>query len=492
LPGQGNRPGIGDRPSQGLPGLGNSGIANRPSQLPGLGNRPGNDLPGRGNRPSWDDPGRFNNRQDWVNDRRDHRGDRRNELQDRMDQNRDNWQDWRNDRWDNRNDIREDWQDWAGNNWHNHGDWHHGYWGGHYDGWWHHMWDEHPWAFGLGLTAWGLNRLNYWSGYSSYYNPYYYESYPVSDSVVIDYSQPLVVYDQAAYAEPAVAATEPAAPATAAPPGSPPEPAASDPGLAAFEEAHAAFIAGNYDAALSGVNRALSSHPDDATLHEFRALVMFATGKYRDAAAGLNAVLAVGPGWDWTTLSGMYSSIDVYTQQLRKLEDYTKQNPQAADAQFVLAYQYITCGHTAQAAQQLQKVVAENPKDQVAAQLLAMLTGPDSLPGTSPAAPPKPAEGEAPAIASADLAGTWTATGTNKAEFKLNLTSEGEFSWTYSSGGKQTVLEGVYVLDGTDLVLQPDVGGVMLATITPPQNGTFNFKSAGGGPKDKGLDFRKS
>src|SRR5262249_38330935 len=117
---------------------------------------------------------------------------------------------------------------------------------------------------------------------------------------------------------------------------------------------------------------------------------------------------------------------------------------------------------------------------------------PDSLPGTTPAAPPKPAETAAPAIAAADLTGTWTATATNKAEFKLNLTPAGEFSWTYSSGGKQTVLEGVYVLDGTELVLQPDVGGIMLATITPPQNGTFNFKSLGGGDKDKGLAFRKS
>lgn len=48
-----------------------------------------------------------------------------------------------------------------------------------------------------------------------------------------------------------------------------------------------------------------------------------------------------------------------------------------------------------------------------------------------------------------------------------------------------------YIVEGADLVLQPDVGGVMLATITPPQNGTFRFKSVGGGPEDKGLEFRK-
>lgn len=419
-----------------------------------------------------------------MNDRRDHRGDRRNDLQNRMEENRGNWNDWRNDRWDNRDNVREDWQDWADHRWHDHDYWHHGCWGGHWDNWWHHMWDEHPVAFGFGLTSWGVNRLNYWFGYNTYYNPYYYEPYPVSQSVTIDYSQPLTVYEQAAYAEPAAA--EPAAATTAEAP-------AADPGMEAFEAARSAFIAGDYDAALSSLNTALSDRPDDATLHEFRALIMFATGKYKDAAAGLNAVLAVGPGWDWTTLSGLYSSIDVYTDQLRKLEVYVKQNPQAADARFVLAYQYITAGHTAEAAQQLQKVVAANPQDTVAAQMLEMAAGPGGLPGTDPAPPPAPsAASDAPQIPVADLVGTWKAAGTGDAQFQLDVTADGNFKWTYASGGKQTVVEGVYVLEGTDLVLQPDVGGVMLATISAPQNGKFHFKSVGGGPQDTGLEFRKS
>ena len=50
-----------------------------------------------------------------------------------------------------------------------------------------------------------------------------------------------------------------------------------------------------------------------ATLHEFLALVFFAQGKYDQAAAPLYAVLSVGPGWDWTTLSGMYPDVDTYT-----------------------------------------------------------------------------------------------------------------------------------------------------------------------------------
>jgi len=424
------------------------------------------------------------NRGDWG----DRQNDRRDDLTNRRDDRRDDYGDWRNDRWDHRDNVREDWQDWGGNRWQDHDYWHHGCWGGHYDNYWHHMWDQHPWAAGFGVTAWGVNRLNYWFGYSNYYNPYYYQPYPVSSTVTIDYSQPLVVYEQAQYATPA-------ATAAAAPPQSaaPPDAGATDPGMAAFEEARQSFIAGDYDAALRGVNAALALRPDDAALHEFRALIMFATGQYRDAAAALNAVLAVGPGWDWTTLSALYPSVDAYTQQLRKLEDYLKQNPQAADARFVLAYHYLTAGHSAEAAQQLQKVVEATPKDQVARQLLQMLTGDEALPGTSAEPPPPPAADiEGPQIPIADLAGNWSASGAENAKFALQLTPEGDFTWNYTAGGKDTKVEGVYVIEGADLVLQPDVGGVMLATITPPKDGAFHFQVIGAGPDDKGLDFRKS
>ena len=80
-------------------------------------------------------------------------------------------------------------------------------------------------------------------------------------------------------------------------------------------------------------------------LHEFLALVLFAQGKYEQAAAPLYAVLSVGPGWDWTTLIGNYSDAGVYTEQLRGLEAFVKANPKSAQAQFVLAYHYISQGH---------------------------------------------------------------------------------------------------------------------------------------------------
>ena len=85
--------------------------------------------------------------------------------------------------------------------------------------------------------------------------------------------------------------------------------------------------------------------PNDPTLHEFRALTLFALKRYDEAAAPLYAVLSVGPGWDWTTLISLYADPETYTQQLRALESLLHPEPESAAAHFVLAYQYLTEEH---------------------------------------------------------------------------------------------------------------------------------------------------
>ena len=109
----------------------------------------------------------------------------------------------------------------------------------------------------------------------------------------------------------------------------PPPAEVADPAVAKFDAAREAFHNGDYAGALGLTDEALKVLPNDATLHEFRALVLFAVGKYDLAAGPLYAVLSVGPGWDWTTLAGLYPSIDVYTAQLRKLEARNSQSAQA-------------------------------------------------------------------------------------------------------------------------------------------------------------------
>ena len=80
----------------------------------------------------------------------------------------------------------------------------------------------------------------------------------------------------------------------------PPPEEVANPAVAKFDSARAAFGTGDYAGALQLTDEALKVLQNDATLHEFRALVLFAVGKYDLAAGPLYAVLSVGPGWDWT------------------------------------------------------------------------------------------------------------------------------------------------------------------------------------------------
>jgi tetratricopeptide (TPR) repeat protein len=424
--------------------------------LPGLGNRPGI---GSGNRPS-QLPSRT------PEQRRDNLQDRLSSRENLGDRSRDDWQ-------DRRDDVREDWQDRYDDFYDRHDDWHHGCWDGE-GSWWNHMWDDHTALMAFGTTMWGLNRLAYGFGYWGYENPYYYESYPIEGGAPIDYSQPFVVETAPADA----AATTPTDAA-----------AAPEPGVSDFDAARDAFYKGDYAAALASTNKALAALPNDPIIHEFRALVMFAQGKYKDAAAGLYSVLSVGPGWDWTTMSSLYPNVDEYTKQLRALEATVKQNPQAADARFVLAYHYLTCGSKDAAAGQFKELYKATPQDHLVQELLLMTGGPETI-GAS-AAPTEAAPAQAPQVPAADLVGSWSAAGQGGTKFEMGLAADGKFTWNYSQNGKSQSVKGVYPLDGNVLAMEPESGGVMLAEVSPPQGGRIDFKLLGAPPGDPGLKFAK-
>ena len=191
--------------------------------------------------------------------------------------------------------------------------------------------------------------------------------------------------------------------------------------------------------------------PNDATLHEFRALVLFAVGKYDLAAGPLYAVLSVGPGWDWTTMAGLYPSIDVYTAQLRKLEAFVTANPSSTAGRFVLAYHYLTQGHIDDAVAQLKAVVALAPQDTLSAQLVRQFSKPGTEPDTQAAAPP-PTATAAPAKRG-DLLGDWTARPTDDTTIRLNIADDGTFTWTVDAKGKTQRLAGKWSLADDMLTL---------------------------------------
>ena len=274
-----------------------------------------------------------------------------------------------------------------------------------------------------------------------------------------------------------------------------------------FDSARDAFMNGEYQQALTQVDQAIALLPNDAVLHEFRGLVLFALGDYQQAAASVYAALSVGPGWDWTTLSGFYPDTDVYTQQLRALEQYASQNPNQSDARFLLAYQYLTCGYTDQAIGQLQEVVQLNPKDQLSAQLLASLTGPQqsasagavnrrSESGAVPppiAGPAEPPTSTAPSVpvSAAALAGRWTATRPDGSTVTLNLGNDSKYDWNYTANGQAHNFAGTFSVADNLLILKQGDTPAMVGQVTLINNRQFNFKMPGDNPNDPGLTFTR-
>jgi Flp pilus assembly protein TadD len=350
------------------------------------------------------------------------------------------------------------------------------------------------------VASWGLGSLwNSW-GYSSFSNPYYAPATVVQPSTVVvqpvayDYSRPLDLTNQ--------------------PPGQP----VIDQAVASIDSARGAFQSGDYTQALKLADQAIQQTPNDPMLHEFRAMCLFAMGLYDQAAAPFYTVLSTGPGWDWTTLSGLYPSIDVYTEQLRALESYCTANPQASSARFVLAALYMTQGSNDAAAGILKQVVALQPRDQLSAQLLAAMTaaspadqaqasaqpaGPQAAPteavaqsAPSPApdnAPAAPAEG--PALPAgpvpAKLVGAWTASPAQGVTISLALDQANGFTWKITDRGQSRQFQGQATFDNDVLALTPPDQPPMVGTVAWQDDGHFQFKAIGAPPNDPGLTFGK-
>ncbi len=328
---------------------------------------------------------------------------------------------------------------------------------------------------GWGLGGWGLGSLIYNSGYLGYSNPYYsnggWSGYNYSQPITVSYNAPVTVVDNAAGSGSSVNSSD-----------------------QVFNNAVAAFQQNDYDAALDITNKGIMQFPDDAVLHEFRSLVLFARQDFQQSAATIHAVLAVGPGWDWTTLSGMYSNAEVYTTQLRDLEAFTKSNPQDAAAHFLLAYHYLSCGHTDAAARHLQQVVTLMPNDRVAADMLKMVATPTAEEMAKAPAPnsSEPVQPEIPGIDPKSLIGAWHATRDDGSAFSLNLTNDAAFTWSFAQKGQAAQeFGGTYSIEGNVLALERKDGGSLIAEITLGDASKFNFKMLGAADDDHGLNFSK-
>jgi tetratricopeptide (TPR) repeat protein len=377
----------------------------------------------------------------------------------------------------------------AYNNWRGaygnyHAGWVNGYWHGYHanDNW---GWGRFAVGAAAGVTAWALGSAYYNWGCGSYANPYYYAE-PVAQPIVIEqvseegvpqtFSVPAMAYD---YSQPLN--TESA----------PPPAEAADPAVAKFDAAREAFRSGNYAGALQLTDEALKVLPNDATLHEFRALVLFAAGKYDLAAGPLYAVLAVGPGWDWTTLASLYPTVDVYTDQLRKLEAFVGANPASATGRFVLAYHYMTEGFNDDAAEQFKQVVAISPQDVLSAQLLKQLSPPAAA-GAGPEATPAAQPPAAPAVKPGVLTGSWSAHPAQDTTIDLRIGDDKTFTWTVTAKGKPRPITGNWSLADDVLTLaQAGQGSAMVGRVAWQADNRWIFRVIGTGPEDPGLVFSR-
>ncbi len=326
---------------------------------------------------------------------------------------------------------------WQGNHDHWHNNWHHGYWNG---------WGAYPASWGGG--GYGYNNGNalgyaavaglgaaaglgtaaalngYGAGYGgngntyAYVNPYYsgYGGSGYNYSQPIGYSSTTLANDstgtgyspgrwlleagtgttgQTLASNTADPTRRWPAPLGAPPTGTlaPANPAAAEPtthqqqGLAEMDSAREAFRRGDYAQAEALANKAVALLPDDTAVHEFRALTLFAQQKYRDAAAGIYAVLSAGPGWNEETLKSLYADPKAYANQLAALETYAKDNPEASDALFLLAYHQLTAGQLDTARTELERVAQLQPKDRLAAELVQALAAPRTGPAENPRSP---------------------------------------------------------------------------------------------------------
>jgi tetratricopeptide (TPR) repeat protein len=363
-----------------------------------------------------------------------------------------------------------------------HAGWVHGYWNGHNSaawGWRGPYWGG--WGYGLGmglgwgLASWGYGSSLYGMGYMPYANPYYAAAPAgAADAAPYDYSQPID---------------------TTSPPVSE---STADPAQALFDAARGSFQQGDYAAALKQTDQALTTLPNDTTLHEFRGLCLFALGRYDEAAGTIYAVLSVGPGWDWTTLISLYPGPDVYTSQLRALEGYCDAHRESAQARFVLAYHYLTQGHTDAAVTVLKQVVALQPSDTLSAKLLRQLAPPKE--GTPPpagassatqASAPTSTPTDTAVPAGASIGGTWTAKPAADTAISLTVQPDGPFTWQVTQKGQKQQFSGTCTYGGGLLTLVQDKGPSLVGRVSWQDPTHMTFRVVGDGPEDPGLAFSK-
>jgi tetratricopeptide (TPR) repeat protein len=225
---------------------------------------------------------------------------------------------------------------------------HHGFYGvGYgYPGW-------YGWYGGWGWPYYGYG-LGYWPyyGYADYgYEPSYYADRGYGSTV--SYATPSESYET--------------------PSESTVEGTSIEPGQEYFAQAREFFQNGDYQNALRLAGHAAVEAPRNPEVHELASLALFALKDYRGAAMEAHAALTLGPPIDWPTLYSYYENVDTYTNQLRALEKYVRDNPKSPEGHFLLGYHFVMTGHKDAAKKELDLAIAQAPRDKLAQEMVKHL-----------------------------------------------------------------------------------------------------------------------
>jgi len=348
--------------------------------------------------------------------------------------------------------------------------WHHGHWSHGWNSsyyrrhWWY---DDRDFASGFmwGIAVWSVGNLIYDMGYHTYTNPY---PAPPVQNTYVTYAQPVSV----------VAAANPPGDETAIE-------IAEAKSSEALERSRIAFMEGDFLEASKTVDEAIGHTPGDVTLHEYRALVFFALGKYSDAAGVLNPVLASGPGWGWETMIGLYRDSETYAAQLRRLEEYAAGNSDKADCRFLLGYHYMVCDHMDKALLEFSKAAELQPADSISRQLrdLAASSLPDGGEGdTEESVRPDPVPAD-------QLVGTWVCERGADGKVTFTMTEAGDYTWAFMNGASSSELKGSYGLNDNGLLVLTGEDSQMVSAIEMKDSSSLHFMLLGAPDGDPGLDF---
>src|SRR5262249_4618908 len=149
------------------------------------------------------------------------------------------------------------------------------------------------------------------------------------------------------------------------------------------------------------------------------------------------------------------------TSQIRTLEEYCTVHTETATGRFVLAYHYLTQGHTTAAVEMLKQVITLKPGDTLAAKLLRQLDapadGPDALASASALSPTTSlAQDETTPPEGASIAGTWSAQPAADTSITLSIEPAGAFTWQVSQKGRSQQFSGRYTHGDGILTLAQD------------------------------------